>query len=252
MGYPGGKSGPGVYQRLINEIPPHEVYVAGFAGRDAIAQFKKPAARNVLIDLDPSPLDWWAEYSAGDAEHGDAARLWELHNCDSLDWLRITFGLTRHHRPTDPPPVDRESRYQNWFVFLDPPYLMGTRSSGPMYRHEMTDEQHAELLRIVRLLPCPVMLCGYWSQLYANALDDWRVVEYFSVARSGEKRKEFAWCNYPKPSVLHDARFVGGDKRERENVRRRITRLSRTLAALPDHERQAVLDAVLEIQPTDQ
>lgn len=249
MGYPGGKAGPGVYQRLINEIPPHDVYVAGFAGRDAIAQFKKPALRNILIDLDPTPLDWWSEYSSGADGTGDAG-LWELHNCCSLDWLRFNFGLTRHHRTANLPPGDRESRYQNWFVFLDPPYLMETRSSGPFYRYELPDEKHQELLQIVQLIPCPVMLCGYWSELYARDLRDWRVVEYFSVCRSGEKRKEYAWCNFPKPQVLHDARFVGGDKRERENLRRRITRLSRTLAVLPDYERQAVLDSLLDTKPT--
>ena len=120
-----------------------------------------------------------------------------------------------------------------------------------MYRHEMTRAQHVELLEVARRLPCPTMLCGYWSDLYATALADWRLVEYFAVARSGERRREFAWCNYPKPATLHDPRFVGGDKRARENVRRRIARLSRTLAALPAHERQAVLDAVLEVAPAD-
>lgn len=30
--YPGGKSGAGVYQTIINQMPPHQLYVEPFAG----------------------------------------------------------------------------------------------------------------------------------------------------------------------------------------------------------------------------
>jgi DNA adenine methylase len=32
MGYPGGKSGAGVYQTIINLMPPHTVYIEPFLG----------------------------------------------------------------------------------------------------------------------------------------------------------------------------------------------------------------------------
>ena len=54
--YPGGKAGSGVYQTLINQIPPHDVYVSATAGHDAVLRYKRPAARNIAIDLDPEPL----------------------------------------------------------------------------------------------------------------------------------------------------------------------------------------------------
>lgn len=267
MSYPGGKSGAGVFQTLINEIPPHAVYVAAFAGHDAIARHKRPAERNILIDLDPEPLDWWAEYSRDpDAGFSDSSCRLELHNCDSLAWLRFQFELTLHPRPpsaesppaatcdrtartrqpktADPASVDRAARYQGWFCFLDPPYLMSTRSGGKLYRCEFDESQHTELLAIVQRLPCKVMLCGYPSKMYDDALGSWRKVEYFATARSGQRRKEIAWCNYPAPAELHDSRFVGGDKRQREKVRRRIKRLSSNLARLSPHERQAVIDSV--------
>lgn len=229
--YPGGKAGSGVYQRLINEIPPHDTYIAAFAGRDAIARWMRPAEQVILIDRDPRPLDWWAEYFPR----------FELHNCDAIEWLRHRFGLTRY-----PPGCDAQSSDQRsqTFAFFDPPYPLGTRSSGPMYRHEMSDDDHVRLLELVRSLPCMVMICSYMSKAYAAALHDWRSFKYTSVARNGEKRTEIAWCNYPAPTVLHDTRFVGENKREREKVRRRIRRLSSTLAALPTHVRQAVIDAL--------
>lgn len=234
--YPGGKGGAGVYQRLINEIPPHDVYVAAFAGKDAIARHKKPARRNVLIDLDPRPLEWWAKYSD-----------FELHNCDSINWLRHQFGLTRF-RPKPPAAAAMTSTGDGtWFVFIDPPYPMSTRTSGPIYQHEMSDDDHRRLLDLVKQLPCFVMITSYWSELYASALGGWRHFTYTSVARSGDVRTEHAWCNYALPMVLHDSRFVGKDKREREKLRRIQNRLKRRLQRMPIAARQSIIDAALSI-----
>lgn len=115
-----------------------------------------------------------------------------------------------------------------------------------MYRCEMSEAEHVELLKLARRLPCPTMLCGYMSELYSEALADWRRVEYFAVNRAGKRCLEIAWCNYPEPDVLHDSRFVGQDKREREKVRRRIRRLVANLNALPNHARQSVIDHIRE------
>ena len=146
----------------------------------------------------------------------------------------------------DPAAVDREARYRKWFVYLDPPYLMSTRSGGRLYSNELDDAGHASLLEVALQLPCPTMICGYPSKLYNRVLRSWRRFEYYSTTRSGERRLEAAWCNYGVPSVLHDSRWVGADKREREKVRRRIRRLAAKLDALAPHERQAVLDSVAQ------
>jgi DNA adenine methylase len=237
MSYPGGKHGPGVFQRLINEIPPHDVYIAGCAGHDAIAQNKRPAVRNILIDLDPEPLAWWSEYLAA---MPDVASSFELHRFDVVDWLTVRFGLSRIDGYQDAGTGD----HGRTFVYLDPPYLMDTRSSGPLYRHEMTDDDHRRLLGVITRLPCMVMICGYHSDLYGGALSRWRHFTYQSVCRSGAKRTEHAWCNYPAPETLHDSRYVGNDKRQRENIRRRTRRLVANLNALSSHERQAVIDGL--------
>ena len=50
-------------------------------------------------------------------------------------------------------------------VYCDPPYLMSTRRSGKLYKHEFTAGQHRRLLRVVQDLPCMVMLSGYDSAL---------------------------------------------------------------------------------------
>ncbi len=51
MTYPGGKNGPGVYQTLINQIPPHDTYIETHLGGGAVLRHKRPAALNIGIDL---------------------------------------------------------------------------------------------------------------------------------------------------------------------------------------------------------
>lgn len=53
MPYPGGKNGSGVYQRLINLMPPHSTYIEPFLGSGAVMRLKLPAQVNIGRDLDP-------------------------------------------------------------------------------------------------------------------------------------------------------------------------------------------------------
>jgi DNA adenine methylase len=58
MKYPGGKGK--CYQRLINLMPPHHTYVESHLGADAVMRNKKPAVRNIGIDLDPAVHGAWS------------------------------------------------------------------------------------------------------------------------------------------------------------------------------------------------
>lgn len=230
-----------MFQRLINEIPPHDVYIAGCAGHDAVAREKRPAALNILIDRDPEPLNWWSQYLA--TRPVTKASEWKLICHDVTSWLRVYFDLDLvpiRHRPA----VADDLTAARTFLYLDPPYLMNTRSSGEIYTHEMSEQQHIDLLETIRKIPCNVMISGYCSVLYSKMLKGWRTFTYQATVRSGATRTEWCWCNFPTPMELHDSRFVGNDKRARENIRRRTRRLIANLAALPHVERQAVLDGL--------
>src|SRR5579883_3303215 len=54
--YPGGKAGDGVFQRIINLMPPHQVYIEPFFGGGAIMRLKRPARVNIGIDRDRTAL----------------------------------------------------------------------------------------------------------------------------------------------------------------------------------------------------
>jgi DNA adenine methylase len=86
--------------------------------------------------------------------------------------------------------------------FVDPPYLIETRSranrrtdNGGVYRHELTSEQHVELLASVQDLEGMVILCGYPSDLYNDMLPKWRRIDRKAFADGALERTECLWLN---------------------------------------------------------
>lgn len=79
--------------------------------------------------------------------------------------------------------------------YVDPPYVFETRDSGTDYAHELTDDEHAELLVFLRGLAGMVVLSGYPSDLYDDALSDWMRVERKALADGAAERTEVLWIN---------------------------------------------------------
>jgi len=219
--YPGGKNGSGVYQRIINQIPPHEVYIEPFAGSAAILRRKRPAAKSFLVDSDDAVIDRLRGEVLPEGTH-------LLHN-DALHFLA------------------RRAWKGNEFVYCDPPYLMQTRRSGPLYVDEFSRAEHARLLGLLVDLPCQVMISGYWSRLYERRLKGWRTDSFETMTRGGTKAQEWLWMNYPAPAALHDYRYLGKDFREREKFTRRQKRWVRRLQGMQPLERWALLAALAEV-----
>jgi DNA adenine methylase len=253
MAWPGGKDGAGVVQRLINQIPPHDVFISAFLGDCAIMRRKLPAAASIGVDADRANIERWYR----DAELPGL----KLYCCCGIEWLKHYFDLyrvdlvpSRNKRAVDRPTLNNAATAaaaengglpSRRFVYLDPPYLLQSRRSRKrLYKHEMTDDQHAELLDTAVQLPCLMMISHYPHQLYAHALRGWRTFTFAAQTRGGGSATEQVWCNYDQPAELHDARFVGGNKRQRERVRRRARNWVDGLARMEPAERQAVLDAI--------
>ena len=85
--------------------------------------------------------------------------------------------------------------YENVFMYLDPPYLLGTRG-GKQYKHEMSDEEHEEMLQKAIGSKAKIMISGYASEMYDDMLAGWRRKEFQSHAEMGSKRTEVVWMNY--------------------------------------------------------
>lgn len=219
MTYPGGKSGAGVFQAIINQLPPHAVYVEPFAGYGGVLRNKRPAARSMAFDLSDDVAAFWRGRDGV-----------EFHQRCGLEWL------TRY----------ADSIGRDWLIYCDPPYLLSSRrSQRSRYEHELGDLDHAALLSVLKRLRCMVAISGYQSALYEHSLADWRCVTFQAATRGGGAT-EYLWCNYPAPTALHDWSYVGTDYRERENVRRMSQRWAAKVRAMAPLTRQAVMSACMD------
>ena len=227
MNYPGGKNGAGVYQRIICQLPPHTTYIEGFLGSGAIMRLKKPAISSIGIDADAHVLAdarTWASHMPG----------LELVHADAIRWL-ASHTLT-----------------PDTLIYLDPPYLMETRrGQRSIYRYELTDNDHARLLATIVKLDGMIALSGYWSEMYAEALKDWRAISFKTTTRGGSRATEWLWMNYPQPTELHDYRYLGDGYRERARIKLKKQRWTRRLQTMPALERYAMFAAIEELQDRD-
>lgn len=92
--------------------------------------------------------------------------------------------------------------------YVDPPYLPETRDRGSDYRHEMTRQEHVDLLAALRSLQGHVVLSGYASDLYDEALGDWRRITVRALADGGAARTEVIWCNFDDALPLMAAQSI--------------------------------------------
>ncbi|MFC7050660.1 DNA adenine methylase [Emcibacter nanhaiensis] len=215
MAYPGGKNGSGVYQKIINNIPPHRVYIETHLGGGAIMRLKRPADVSYGIDIDKAVCASWR------AGHGETVL-----NGDAVTWLR-SYDFCGDE-----------------FIYADPPYLMETRRSGPLYNHEYTREQHIELLEALKALPCAVAVSGYYSDLYSELLDGWRHITFEAMTRGGSMATEYLWMNYPEPLELHDYQYLGENFTDRQRIKRKRERWQNKFENLPLMEKQVIMRAL--------
>jgi DNA adenine methylase len=80
---------------------------------------------------------------------------------------------------------------EDTFFYLDPPYVLNTRSLGgnKFYRHEMTDEDHVQLLDKITLISGLVIISGYDNDMYNDFLSGWEKKQTKSRISSGRGTK---------------------------------------------------------------
>lgn len=85
--------------------------------------------------------------------------------------------------------------YPNVLIYLDPPYVLGTRH-GKQYRYEMDDAAHNDLLDVSLAHRGPVLISGYDNELYNDRLQGWYREETFCYSQVKSKKKEVLWMNF--------------------------------------------------------
>jgi DNA adenine methylase len=262
--YPGGKNA--AYQHIINQIPPHRVYIEGFLGSGAIMRLKLPAVINIGLDLDAGVLPFsiaenadGCRLSAAITENGDTAvSLGMAMAAGAPTVMNGDVGL-KSKLASIANSGDTSCKYifihgdamellssfsfqGDEFVYLDPPYLMSARKGKrDLYRYEFgSHDEHLSLVSLIRTLPCMVAISGYWSDLYHKMLDGWRVVTFQAHTRQG-MATEYLWMNYPEPTMLHDYRYLGSNFRERERIKRKAKRWVKRFCELDSLQRHAII-----------
>lgn len=143
---------------------------------------------------------------------GTAMHNWQAYpDCLGALGERLAGVLIENRPAID---VMRQHDAPDTLHFVDPPYLPETRqirSSSRYYRHEMTPEQHAELLDALDGLQGCVVLSGYPSELYNTMLAGWTThttQARIAAHRGTGTRTEVVWLNPACTAALE--RSAGG------------------------------------------
>jgi DNA adenine methylase len=237
--YPGGKGGAGVFQTIINQIPPHDVYLEPFAGGASVLRNIRPARRRIVADKSPRVVERLRVAARAGEFGGEVLDVLQTCGVRLLEW--VDAPSHRRHRG-----VESVAKRDVVFAYCDPPYVHETRSGRLLYDHEWSRTDHERFLAtVVGLKRTFVAVSSYRCRLYDRVLRKWRRIDFRAMTRGGV-RIESLYMNFAAPDVLHDFSFVGGDRRARENVRRRVRRLVCGLRSRPKAERLAVLRPLIE------
>jgi site-specific DNA-adenine methylase len=215
--YFGSKATSGLCQPIIALMPPHETYIETHLGGGAIMKRKPAALRNIGIDRHRKAL---ANFTCGYPVE-------KIHGCA--------------HR------FLAEYDYQGReLIYSDPPYLHSTRSSERRYRFDYEENDHIELVTLLKRLPCNVILSGYPSALYDKLLPDWRSLELQVMNQAGV-RTEKLWFNFA-PDRVHWPRYAGKNFTDRQRIKRKAANWGRQYRAMPPAERLAVLSSIMAVE----
>lgn len=151
-------------------------------GSDAVTRGYTTGFRSNLSNGRALPAQSWATWPEAIPAFTQRLRGVVIDNTDAVSLME------RLDRPTT-------------LHYVDPPYLPETRSSKYVlrskngYRHELTRDQHVDLLAALRQLEGMVVLSGYPSDLYDATLPDWTRLETKALADGARERTEVLWLN---------------------------------------------------------
>ena len=118
---------------------------------------------------------------------------WKMLPASIIEAAQRLKGVQIENRPALD--VIRKFNYDNVLIYADPPYLLDTRG-GKQYRHEMTEQDHVDLLAALLRHKGPAILSGYPSDLYDRELKNWHRITRKSYNQNSDPRTEVLWCNF--------------------------------------------------------
>jgi len=131
-------------------------------------------------------------------KYGTAAHLWARYPDSIVNYVDRLADVVLENKPAIEV-IDNHDRVDTLF-YVDPPYVTETRvvKDGRCYNHEMDDEQHIELLEILKAVKGMVVLSGYETDIYNDMLSGWHkhtTSARISAGRGTRIRIETVWVN---------------------------------------------------------
>lgn len=175
---------------IIRHMPEHSTYLETFFGSGAVFFNKLRSEQGTINDIDGNVVNLfrvirdypeelaravqWTPYSreeylscqfGGDKnlERGTADDSYRIKQWNSIpDKLQRVAERLKEVRIECRPALDIIKRYKrkDVLIYTDPPNLSETRN-GNIYKYEMTDDEHADLLATLIDHPGPVIIFGY-------------------------------------------------------------------------------------------
>lgn len=129
-------------------------------------------------------------------ERAYCVKAWNRLPEDVLEAANRLKGVQIENRPA----LDliRKYNHENVLIYADPPYLLSARKCK-QYCHEMTEQDHVELLAALMDHKGAVILSGYPSDLYDRELRHWTRITRKAYNRNANPRTEVLWCNFEIP-----------------------------------------------------
>lgn len=254
MNYTGNKLIYGVYHKIINEIPQHNTYYELFAGGGAIGKLlirsiQDHTVKYIFNDIDKKVTDeyFYQEIQPLITVSAETQSLMSVGSTNPEIQSKMIVSANRirifNRTALDIIQTELSVRAQNNnFVFLDPPYLHSTRPNQiNLYRYEMTDKDHIQLLTAVRTCKAKIMIIHPRCELYDTTLQDWRQIDV-KLRYSTKTSEECIYMNYDKPKILQCDKFLGSDCWDRQRIKRKGERFIKKFLNLPALERKYIMD----------
>jgi len=97
--------------------------------------------------------------------------------------------------------IMRDYNADNVFMYLDPPYVLSTRTSAERYNVDMTNEQQKEFVGLCIESKAKLLISGYDNELYDRLLENGFTKVSFEVntvdgKRNPKTKVETLWKNY--------------------------------------------------------
>ena len=141
-------------------------------------------------------------------------RAYNLTYLNTVNNLELLIERLRTIAIENAPAIEIIKRYDNkeTLFYIDPPYVYSERKyKSKIYDYEMTDEEHIELIELLKNIEGRAVISGYDSKLYNDNLDGWFKIKNKPTlvptsTQSGNPRAqvETLWLNFDPETQEYD------------------------------------------------